>query len=191
MSSQIVSYCGKTPRIADDAWIAPNATIIGDVEIGPRSSVWFNCTVRGDVNIIRIGDGTNIQDGTVIHVDSKKYGTFVGDNVLIGHMALIHACLIEDGAFIGMKACVMDGAIVERRAMVAAGALVTPGKVVPTGQLWAGSPAVYFRDLRPEEIDGMEDAALQYADFAATYAREEADAGGSEGEYPRAAMGPR
>lgn len=188
MSSQILPFRGKTPRIADDAWIAPNATIIGDVEIGPRSSVWFNCTVRGDVNIIRIGDGTNIQDGTVIHVDSKKYGTFVGDNVLVGHMALIHACLIEDGAFVGMKACVMDGAIVERGAMVAAGALVPPGKVVPSGQLWAGVPAQYIRDLRPEEVAGMEDAARRYADLADIYAGAEDDAAGEA--YPRVAMGP-
>jgi carbonic anhydrase/acetyltransferase-like protein (isoleucine patch superfamily) len=165
----ILPYKGVQPSIAEDAWIAPNAAIIGDVEIGPRSSVWFGCTVRGDFNIVRIGSGTNLQDNSVIHVDGKKYGTFIGDDVLIGHMCLVHACTIGDGAMIGMRACVMDGAVVEPGAMVAAGALVTPGKVVKSGQLWAGSPAKFMRDLSPEEIAGLIWAARRYAGHAEEY----------------------
>src|SRR5690606_12768865 len=104
----ILPHRGKLPKIANDAYIAPTAAVIGDVEIGSRSSIWFNCVVRGDVNEIRIGRGTNVQDGTVIHVDRRKYGTYIGDGVLIGHLCLIHACTIENNAFVGMKACVMD-----------------------------------------------------------------------------------
>lgn len=175
MSRLILPFQGKRPKIAADAFIAPGATVIGDVEIGRRSSVWFGCVIRGDVNIIRIGDGTNIQDGTILHVDSSRFGTFVGDNVLIGHMALIHACMLEDGCFIGMKACVMDGAVVEKGAMIAAGALVTPGKIVGSGQLWAGAPARYVRDVTAAESAEMPRAARRYADYAETYRQEIAE----------------
>ena len=124
----ILPWNGVNPTIADDAFVAPNATIIGDTEIGPLSSIWFNVVLRGDVNHIRIGARTNIQDGTIVHVATNSYPTLIGDNVLIGHMAVIHACNLEDGCFIGMAATVMDGAVIEAGAMVAAGALVSPGK---------------------------------------------------------------
>ena len=172
MPGLILPFQGKRPKIAADAFVAPGAMVIGDVEIGKRSSIWFGCVIRGDVNIIRIGDGTNIQDGTVLHVDSSRFGTFVGDDVLIGHMALIHACMLEDGCFIGMKACVMDGAVIEKGAMIAAGALVTPGKIVGSGQLWAGAPARYVRDVTEAEAAEMPRAARRYADYAETYRRE-------------------
>lgn len=168
----ILPHRGKLPKIADDAYVAPTAAVIGDVEIGSRSSIWFNCVVRGDVNVIRIGRGSNVQDGTVIHVDRRKYGTHIGDGVLIGHLCLIHACTIEDNAFVGMKACVMDGVVVESHAMVAAGALVTPGKRVRTGELWAGSPAKKMRDLTIEEIGYIDEAATLYAEYAEQYRRE-------------------
>jgi carbonic anhydrase/acetyltransferase-like protein (isoleucine patch superfamily) len=165
----ILPYKGTYPKIADDAWVAPTAAVLGDVELGSRSSIWFGCTVRGDVNVVRIGRNTNIQDNSVIHVDHAQYGTFIGDDVLVGHMCVVHACMIGDRAMIGMKACVMDGAVVEPEAMVAAGALVTPGKVVKSRQLWAGSPAKYMRDLSDEEVASQIDACNRYAGYAQDY----------------------
>jgi carbonic anhydrase/acetyltransferase-like protein (isoleucine patch superfamily) len=165
----ILPYRGKAPRINPTAFVAPTATVIGDVVVGEDSGIWFGCVIRGDVNEIRIGRRTNIQDGTVIHVASRGQGTYVGDGVTVGHMALLHACTIEDGAFIGMKACVMDGAVVESGAMVAAGALVTPGKRVPRGELWAGSPARKLRDLTELETSGFARQAEHYVGLAGSY----------------------
>lgn len=159
----------KSPIIHSSAFVAENAVIIGDVAIGADSSVWYNCVVRGDVNDIKIGARTNIQDGTVIHVSSTTQGTYIGDDVTVGHMALLHACTIGNRAFIGMKACVMDDAIVEDDAMVAAGALVTPGKKVPSRQLWGGSPAKYMRDLTAEELEFLKFSAERYVKLAKTY----------------------
>jgi carbonic anhydrase/acetyltransferase-like protein (isoleucine patch superfamily) len=169
---RILSHNNIHPKIAADAWIAPGATVIGDVEIGSKSSIWFGCTVRGDMNVIRIGKNSNLQDNSVIHVAYGKFGTYIGDDVLMGHMCLIHACTIEDGVTIGMRACVMDGAVIERGAMVAAGALVTPGKVVPSGELWVGSPAKKMRDLSEDEMAANVSAAQRYADFAQRYRTE-------------------
>src|SRR5207244_13454868 len=122
---------------ADDSWIAPNDTGTRDTEISVQSNIWFGCIVRGDVRPSRIGARVNIQDGTIIHVSSKGIGTLIGDEVSIGHMALIHACTLQDGSFVGMGAVVMDGVLVETGAMIAAGALVPPGQVVRTVPLWA------------------------------------------------------
>ncbi len=158
-----------TPRIAPSAFIAENAIVIGDVEIGQESSVWYGCTLRGDVNDIKIGARTNIQDGSVIHVSSTTQGTYIGDDVTVGHMALLHACTIGDRAFIGMKACIMDDAKVQSDAMVAADALVTSGKIVPSGQLWGGSPAKYMRDLTREEIDFLKFSAKRYVTLSREY----------------------
>jgi carbonic anhydrase/acetyltransferase-like protein (isoleucine patch superfamily) len=163
------SYRGVQPKLADRVFVAPNAYIIGDVEIGEDSSIWFNCTVRGDVNNITIGKRTNIQDGTVIHVSSTTQGTYIGDDVTVGHMALLHACTVGDRAFIGMKACVMDDAVVEADAMVAAGALVTSGKTVKSGELWAGTPAKKMRDLTREEIEFLRFSAKRYVTLAHEY----------------------
>jgi len=165
----IIPHHGFTPKIDESAFIAPNAVIIGDTEIAADASVWFNCVLRGDVNYIRVGARTNIQDGTVVHVATDSFPTLIGSDVLIGHTALIHACTIEDGAFVGMQACVMDGAVVESKAMVAAGALVTPGKRVPSGELWAGSPAKKLRDLSPEEQAGLKQATDHYVNVARSY----------------------
>lgn len=158
-----------TPKISPDAYIADNAAVLGDVTIGANSSVWFGCTIRGDVNDITIGARTNIQDGTVIHVSSSLQGTYIGDDVTVGHMALLHACTIEDGAFIGMHACVMDGAHVESGAMVAAGALVTPGKVVKKGDLWAGRPARFMRGLSENDRKELTTSAEHYVKLAQIY----------------------
>ena len=173
------------PKIDPRAFIAAGAVIIGDVEIGPDSSVWFGCVLRGDVNKIRIGARTNIQDGTVIHVASglqparlgqgaptppdAGYPTLIGDNVTVGHMALLHACTIESNAFVGMKSAVMDGAKIESFGMLAAGALLTPGKIVAKNQLWAGRPAKFWRDLTDNDLAQFDMRAGQYADLAKEY----------------------
>lgn len=169
MHSVILPYKGISPKIHGSVFVAPTAAIIGDVEIGAESNIWFGCSIRGDVNDIKIGARTNIQDGTVIHVTRNVQGTYIGDEVTVGHMALLHACTIGNQAFIGMQACVMDEAVVEDRAMVAAGALVTPGKTVPSGQLWAGRPARYMRDMTEEERAYLKISADNYATLAKDY----------------------
>lgn len=165
----ILPWQGVEPEIDASAFVAPGATVIGDVVVGAESSVWFGCVVRGDVHEIRIGKGSNIQDGTVVHVTRNGHGTYIGDNVLIGHNCIIHACTLEDNAFIGMGATVMDGAVVEKNGMVAAGALLTPGKRVGSGELWGGSPAKFMRQLKPEEIERHKGQTAHYAKSAAEY----------------------
>lgn len=165
----LIAYRGVMPRLAGDVFVAPGAWIIGDVEIGARSSVWFNVVIRGDVNFIRIGERTNIQDGTVIHVASDDQPTVIGSDVTVGHKAMLHACTLESGSFVGMNATVLDGAVVESGAMVAAGALVTAGKRVPRGELWAGAPARCLRRLSEDEQRGFFDVAEHYARLAADY----------------------
>lgn len=167
--TNILPYKNMQPKIGQNVWIAPGSWVVGDVEIADDVGIWFNCVLRGDVNNITIGARTNIQDGTVIHVSSTLQGTYIGSDVTVGHSALLHACTIGDAAFIGMQACVMDGAYVESGAMVAAGALVTPGKRVPTGQLWAGSPAKFMRELTPAEKNYIPYSAKHYVDLARDY----------------------
>lgn len=162
-------YKGKIPVIGKNVFLAENAVIIGDVVIGDDSNIWYGCVLRGDVNNIVIGQRSNIQDGTVLHVSSFGHNTTIGDDVTIGHMALLHACAIGNGAFIGMKACVMDGATVEADAMVAAGTLVTPGKRIPSGQLWGGSPAKFMRDLTSEDKKLMTWSSSHYVKLAKDY----------------------
>lgn len=157
------------PRIDASAFIAKNAVMIGDCEIGAQSSIWYNCVLRGDVNDIKIGARSNIQDGTIIHVSSTTQGTYIGDDVTVGHMALLHACTIGNRAFIGMQACIMDDAIVEDEAMVAAGALVTPGKRIPSRQLWGGRPARFMRDLTEDEITFLRFSANRYVTLSRAY----------------------
>ncbi len=178
MPALILPHGGKYPSIAPDAFIAPTAIIIGDVEIGARASVWFGCVLRGDTNSIRVGAGTNIQDGTIVHCNhlpagvdpaTPGYRTTIGAGITIGHMAMLHACTLEDGCFVGMRAAVIDGAVVESRAMVAAGAMVTPGKRVKSGELWAGSPAKLMRSLTNEEIADFAYSAEHYCQLAASY----------------------
>jgi len=166
---QIFPYRGTWPRIAESAFIAAGAMVSGDVEIGPESGVWFNVVVRGDVNYVRIGARTNIQDGTVIHVERAEYPTLIGDEVTIGHKAIVHACTLEDGAFVGMGATVMDGAVVEGGGMVAAGALLTPGKRVRAGEIWAGSPAKYMRAMSEDEKAHAAETIEVYCRLAREY----------------------
>lgn len=169
MSGLQLPYRGTLPTIDPTAFIAANAVVIGDVVIGPETGIWFGCVVRGDVHEIRIGARTNIQDGTVIHVSSNIQGTYIGDDITVGHMALLHACTLESGCFIGMKACVMDGAVVETGAMVAAGALVAPGKRVKAGWLWAGIPAKPIRELSAEDLAYFPVSAQHYVELARAY----------------------
>ena len=156
-----LSYKGDRPRIADDAFIADGCQIIGDVDIAPR----------GDEQKITVGENTNIQDGTVVHVHSLKQGSYIGANVTIGHMSLIHACTLEDWAFVGMGSIVLDEAVIESHAMLAAGSLLTPGKRVPTGEMWAGRPARLSRKLTDAELDSFSQTITNYADRAQEYLR--------------------
>jgi gamma-carbonic anhydrase len=165
----ILPYLNVVPQIAAGVFIAPTASIIGDVVIGSDTSIWFGCVIRGDVNEIRIGERTNIQDGTVVHVARKRFGTYIGSDITIGHMALIHACTLKDTCFIGMRATVMDGCVIEAGAMVAAGAVVTPGKRVGRGQLWAGTPARHMRDLSTEESEHLAATGANYVRLANAY----------------------
>ena len=163
MRGTVLPYRGVWPRIAEDVFLAPGAVVIGDVEIGAGSSVWYNAVVRGDVGRIRIGAGTNIQDGTVVHVTGGAFDTEIGDEVPVGHRCMIHGCRLEDRAFIGMNATVLDGCVVEGDAMLAAGSLLAPGKRLPAGELWAGTPAGKMRDLAPEALAGFRRQTAHYA----------------------------
>lgn len=148
----IITLNGKTPVIHPSAFIAPGCRIIGDVNIGAEASIWYNCVIRADVNVIRIGARSNVQDGTVIHCDSDKGGmigfpTLIGEGALIGHMAMLHGCTIGANALVGLGSIVMDGCVIEEDAMLAAGAMLTPGKRIETGQMWGGRPAKFMREL--------------------------------------------
>jgi carbonic anhydrase/acetyltransferase-like protein (isoleucine patch superfamily) len=176
LSANFVTFAGKTPRVHPTAFVAPGAQLIGDIEIGAGASIWYNCVLRGDVNRIRIGARTNIQDGSVIHVDSPKPGheeghaTLIGEEVLIGHLAMVHGCVLEDRAFVGLGSIVMDGCRIESDAMLAAGAMLTPGKTIPARQLWAGRPAKHVRDLGEAELAGMRAGVAHYAELAVRHA---------------------
>eukprot|EP00270_Netrium_digitus_P021815 TRINITY_DN956_c0_g1_i1.p1 TRINITY_DN956_c0_g1~~TRINITY_DN956_c0_g1_i1.p1 ORF type:complete len:274 (-),score=62.36 TRINITY_DN956_c0_g1_i1:199-981(-) len=173
----IMNLFDKVPEVPPNAFVAPSAAVIGDVSLGPRSSVWYGAILRGDVNKIVVGEETNIQDGTIVHVAKTnlkgvELPTIIGSRVTIGHNALLHACTVEDESLIGMGAVVLDGAVVEKGSMVAAGALVTQNTRIPSGQIWAGSPAKFFRNLSPEERDFFITSAENYATLAETHARE-------------------
>ncbi|MEO5374386.1 MAG: gamma carbonic anhydrase family protein [Alphaproteobacteria bacterium] len=169
MSGLILPWKGVTPTIHAETFIAPTAVVIGDTVIGQGCSIWFGTVVRGDVHEIRIGERTNIQDNSVVHVTGGKFGTYIGSDITIGHRAIIHACTLEDGCFIGMGATVMDGAVVESQAMVAAGAMVTPGKRVKSGELWAGSPARFLRRLDEAELANFPFLVARYGELREGY----------------------
>ncbi|MCP5382124.1 MAG: gamma carbonic anhydrase family protein [Kordiimonadaceae bacterium] len=165
-------YKGIWPEIADSCFIAPGARIIGDVKIGEGSSVWFNCVLRGDVGKIRIGKNTNIQDGSVLHVDSDGFDTILGDNVLVGHMALVHGTTVEDDGFVGLDATTMDGCIIRKKGMLAAGSLLSPGKIIGEGELWMGRPAKYIKNIDEKALKAFAKGAKKYAITAQEYLRE-------------------
>jgi carbonic anhydrase/acetyltransferase-like protein (isoleucine patch superfamily) len=166
-------YRGVVPRIADSAFIDPSAVVIGDVEIGARSSVWPNVSIRGDVNYIRVGDETSIQDNTVLHVDHRVYPCVVGNRVTVGHSVVLHGCVVEDEALIGIGAIVLNGATIGRGAIVAAGALVPEGMAVPADTLVMGMPAKVRRTVTEEEKIQFRENAEGYVALAAIYKEEE------------------
>ncbi len=154
MQPLILPFEGKTPSIHDSAFIAPGAVIIGEVEIGENASIWYGSVLRADTNKIRIGRNTNIQDGTIIHVDLPEIGgrpCLIGDNVLVGHRCMLHGCEVQDGGFVGMCSTVLDGAVIETGGFLAAGAFLANNKRVPTGEMWAGLPARKLRALKEGE----------------------------------------
>ncbi len=168
-------FKGVQPKIDTSAYIAETAVVIGDVEIGAGSSVWFNTVVRGDVNRIRIGDRTNIQDLSLLHVTHRKQADdpgaplLIGNDVTVAHCVTLHGCTIENGAFIGMQAIVMDHALVGEQALVGAHSLVTEGTVIPPRTLWLGSPARYKRDLTHKEVERLGRSAENYVRYAREY----------------------
>lgn len=170
----LLPFGGKIPLVADSAFVARGCQIIGDVEIGEQSSIWYNCVLRGDVNRIRIGKRSNVQDGTVVHVDSPRgdsqgLPTIIGDDVLIGHMVMLHGSILHDRAFVGLGSIVMDGCTIEPDGMLAAGSMLTPGKTIGAGELWMGRPAKKLRDMSPEEIAGNRAGAAHYVQLAAAH----------------------
>lgn len=158
------------PRVPDDAFVAPGAMIIGDVELGASASVWYGAVLRGDVQPIRIGARTNVQDGAIVHATSGRTPTTVGDDVTVGHRAILHGCTVGDASLIGMGAIVLDDAVIGRECLVGAGALVTSGTVVPDGSLVVGSPAKVRRALTDEERAALHTSAAHYVDNALLHA---------------------
>ncbi len=165
-------FGGKAPQLHDSVFAVESAVVVGDVEIGEHTSLWFGAIVRGDVNFIRIGARTNIQDHSVLHVTSRTHPTIVGDDVTIGHRVTLHGCTVKDRCLIGIGSVVMDGAVVGEDAMVGAGALVPPNMIVPKGTLALGSPARVKRDLTADEIAFLRTSAQNYVRYAQQYLTE-------------------
>jgi gamma-carbonic anhydrase len=171
----IRSFQGKQPRIDASAFVAETAVVIGDVEMGPQSSIWYNCVARGDVNFIRIGARSNVQDLSMLHVTHRKHADdpgaplIIGDDVTIGHSVTLHGCTLENGCFIGMQAIIMDKAVVGEGALVGARSLVTEGTLIPPHTLWVGAPARFKRDLTPDEIARLKKSAGNYVQYALQY----------------------
>lgn len=158
----ILQVKNKYPEFGKDCYLAENATIAGDVIMGQQCSVWFTAVVRGDVNSIRIGDRTNIQDGAVIHCTYQKAATIIGNEVSIGHRALVHGCTVEDNVLIGMGAIVMDNAVVQKNCIIAAGAVVLENSICEAGHIYAGVPAKKIKKLTEEQMENMKKTAGNY-----------------------------
>jgi carbonic anhydrase/acetyltransferase-like protein (isoleucine patch superfamily) len=157
---------GVSPEIHSSCWLAPNSTLVGDIVMGEHCTVWFNAVVRGDVNKIRIGHHSNIQDGAVIHCTYQKTETTIGNYVSIAHNAIVHGCTIEDKVLIGMGAIVMDGAYIEEGSIIAAGAVVTQGTRVKSGSIYAGNPAKFLKEVSPEAAEVFMRTAMNYVKYA-------------------------
>ena len=173
---RIIEYKGMKPKLKDGSWIAPGASVIGDVIVGKDSSIWFGCVVRGDVHKIRIGDRTNIQDLSMIHVTHYKkpdksdgHPTIIGNDVTVGHRVMLHGCTVEDACLIGMSATILDGAVIGKESIVGAGALVTMNKKFPPRSLILGSPAKVVRELSDEEVEELYASAKRYVNFMREY----------------------
>ena len=167
----LIKFKGNEPKIGKNVLLCDGAKVIGEVEIGNNSSIWYNCVLRGDVNYIKIGENSNVQDCSVVHVwhrdeKSSGYPTIIGDNVTIGHNCIIHACRIEDNCLIGMGSIVMDNANIGKNSIVGAGSVVTKGKNFPPNSLIIGNPAKVVRELTLEEIEEIRNSAIRYVEFA-------------------------
>ncbi|KAJ0975945.1 hypothetical protein J5N97_017910 [Dioscorea zingiberensis] len=175
----LMNVFDKVPNVDKDAFVAPSASVIGDVLVGRGSSIWYGCVLRGDVNSIRVGSGTNIQDNSLVHVaksnlSGKVLPTIIGDNVTVGHSAVLHGCTVEDESFVGMGAVLLDGVVVEKHGMVAAGALVRQNTRIPAGEVWGGNPAKFLRKLTEEEIAFITQSATNYTNLSQVHAVENA-----------------
>lgn len=168
------AFSGVWPRVHPSAWIAPGAVVVGDVELGPDTSIWYGAVLRGDVHSIRVGARTNVQDHAVVHVTRDRFSCHIGDEVTLGHRSVVHGCRVEDGALIGIGAVVLDGAAVGEGALVAAGALVTPGTRVAPRTLVVGIPARELRELDDSELEVQRSRALDYVKTARAHAAEDA-----------------
>ncbi len=165
----IKSVRGKSPKMGKDCYVAENATIVGEVTMGDQCSIWFNAVVRGDVHYIKMGNKVNIQDGAVIHCTYEKSPTTIGNNVSIGHNAIVHGCTLKDNVLVGMGSIIMDDCVVESNSIIAAGAVVTKGTHVEAGSIYAGMPAKKIKDISPElskgEIDRIANNYVKYASW--------------------------
>jgi carbonic anhydrase/acetyltransferase-like protein (isoleucine patch superfamily) len=166
----ILRHHGVTPRVHPSVFVASGACLIGDVEVGEDASIWFNAVLRGDINAVRVGKRSNIQDGSILHV-THIYPVEIADDVTVGHQAMLHGCRIGSGALIGMNAVVLDNAQIGAQALVAAGSVVKEHSVVPDGMLVAGVPARVIRPLTDEEKKGLRDSADRYIEYALSYGR--------------------
>lgn len=162
---KLFPYLDFFPKIHNSVFLAPGVKIIGNVEIGENSSVWYNTVIRGDVHYIKIGSNTNIQDCSMLHVTNGKFPLNIGGKVTIGHSVNLHGCTLNNNCLIGIGSIILDGAVIEEDAMVAAGAVVKPGFIVPSGKLAAGVPAKIIRDLSGEEITDIGDSAFRYINY--------------------------
>ena len=170
----IKSVNGKSPLIPDDCYVAENATIVGEVTFGHSCSVWFNAVIRGDVHFISIGNKVNIQDGAVIHCTYKKHPTIIGNNVSIGHNAIVHGCTIQDNVLIGMGAIVMDNCVIESNSIVAAGSVITQNTIVESGTIWAGVPAKKVKEINQSDFAGeIERISNNYVIYSNWFKEEE------------------
>ena len=165
----LLKYRKITPKIEKNVFIAPGSYIIGDVKIGSKSNIWFNVVIRGDVEEIRIGSNTNIQDLTIVHCTTNGHGVEIGSNVTIGHNCVIHDCKIEDNSLIGMSSTILDSAVVKKNSMLAAGSLLTQGKIIKPGELWAGKPAKILRMLESDEKKFLKKSAKRYYQLSQEY----------------------
>lgn len=163
--NKIFNYLELNPELHPTVFLASGVKIVGDVKIGRNSSVWYNCVVRGDVHYVKIGENTNIQDCSMLHVTNGKFPLNIGNNVTIGHSVKLHGCTINDYCLIGIGAIVLDGAVIEENSMVAAGSVVKPGFIVPSGKLAAGVPARIVRDLSDDEKKDLVASAKRYVEY--------------------------
>jgi len=166
LGARLTPFKGVWPSVHATAYIFHGAQIVGDVEIGANSSIWHNCVLRGDVNHIRVGSRSNIQDGTIVHVSTHTFPTLIGNDVLVAHKALLHGCRLHDNSFVGMGAIVMDDTDIEPDGMLAAGAMLTPGKTIKRGELWVGSPAKFLRHVSDVELKKNHSMAEHYRKIA-------------------------